>query len=79
MIISELIGKLEDQKKLYGDCDIELISITSTSFNSSDPNIPEEKIIEQSLEEQHKTKIVLTEDDTVGINIRAYRASGWFV
>ena len=79
MVISELIGKLEDQKKLYGDCDVELISITSTSFNSSDPNIPEEKIIEQSLEEQHKTKIVLTEDDSEGINIRAYRASGWFV
>ena len=79
MVISELIGKLEDQKKLYGDCNVELISITSTSFNSSDPNIPEEKIIEQSLEEQHKTKIVLTEDDTEGINIRAYRASGWFV
>jgi len=79
MVISELIGKLEEQKKLYGDCDIELTSITSTSFNSSDPNLPEEKIIEQSLEEQHKTKIILTKDDTEGINITAYRASGWFV
>jgi len=79
MIISELIGKLEDQKKLYGDCDIELLSATSTSFNSSDPNLPGEKIIEQSLEEQHKIKIILTEDGTEGINIKAYRASGWFV
>tara|TARA_R110001583_G_scaffold179437_1_gene336240 strand:+ start:654 stop:893 length:240 start_codon:yes stop_codon:yes gene_type:complete len=77
MIISELISKLEDQKKLYGDCDIELISITSTSFNSSDPDFPEEKTIEQSLEEQHKIKIVLTEDDTKGINIKAYRSAGW--
>ena len=77
MIISEFIGKLEDQKKLYGDCDIELISITSTSFNSSDPNFPKEKTIEQSLEERHKIKIVLTEDDTEGISIKAYRDAGW--
>ena len=80
MIISELIGKLEEQKKLYGDCDVELISITSTSFNSSDPNIPKEageKTIEKCLEEQHKVRIILTEDDSEGINIKAYRSFGW--
>jgi|7_EtaG_2_1085326.scaffolds.fasta_scaffold02773_11 hypothetical protein len=79
MVISELIGKLEEQKKLHGDCDIELLSITSTSWNSSDPNLPEEKIIEQSSEEQHKIKIVLTEDDKEGVNIRAYRGAALFV
>ena len=42
MVISELIAKLEEQKDIHGDCDVELISITSTSFNSSDPNIPKE-------------------------------------
>ena len=77
MVISELIGKLEEQKKLYGECDVELISITSTSFNSSDPNIPKEKTIEQTLEEQHKVKIILTEDDSEGISIKAYRSFGW--
>tara|TARA_R110000824_G_scaffold397538_1_gene600514 strand:- start:54 stop:293 length:240 start_codon:yes stop_codon:yes gene_type:complete len=79
MIISELIGKLEDQQKLYGDCDVELISITSTSFTSGNPNFSKEKIVEQSLEEQNKIKIILTEDDTEGINIKAYRSTGWFV
>jgi len=77
MVISELIGKLEEQKDTHGDCDVALISITSTSFNSSDPNLPGEKTIEQTLEEQHKIKIILTEDDSEGISIKAYRSFGW--
>tara|TARA_R110002012_G_scaffold33661_1_gene98317 strand:+ start:306 stop:530 length:225 start_codon:yes stop_codon:yes gene_type:complete len=73
MVISELIAKLEEQKDKHGDCDVELISITSTSFNSSDPNIPTEKPIEQ----QDKIKIILKEDDTEGINITAYKSILW--
>ena len=77
MVISELIGKLEEQKKLYGDCDVEVLSTTSTSFNSTDPNLPKEEAIEQSIKERHKIKIILTKDDTEGVNARAYRSFGW--
>lgn len=77
MIISELISKLEEQKKLYGDCDVEVLSITSTSFNSTDPNLPKEKAIEQSIKERHKIKIILTKHDTEGVSARAYRSFGW--
>jgi hypothetical protein len=73
MVISELIKKLEEQQDIHGDCDVELISITSTSWNSSDPNITTEKPIEQ----QDKIKIILKEDDTEGINITAYRSTTW--
>ena len=48
MVISELIKKLEVQKDIHGDCDVELITINSTSFNSSDPGIPKEIPLEQT-------------------------------
>jgi hypothetical protein len=73
MVISELIKKLEEQKDMHGDCDVELISITSTSFNSSDPNIPKEVPAQPS----EKIKIILTEDDSEGINIKAYKSILW--
>jgi hypothetical protein len=73
MVISELITKLEKQKDIHGDCDVELISVTSTSFNSSDPNIPKEIPAQPS----EKIKIVLSEDDSEGINIKAYKSILW--
>ncbi len=77
MIISELVKELESFKSTYGDCSVELISITSTSWNSTNPNTPAEKKIEEALKEQHQVKIILAEDDLKGINIKAYKSFGW--